>query len=69
MILRGNASERPAPAGLPTLATRGLALFSAAEAEAKVQAAAALDQERAGLAGKIITAQDKVVKVNNSVVL
>jgi hypothetical protein len=49
------------------LATLGLASFNAAAADAKVQTVAALNQDKAGLAGKTITAQGKVVKVNNGI--
>ena len=49
------------------LATLGLASFSAAAADAKVQTVAALNQSKAGLAGKTVSAQGKVVKVNNGI--
>ena len=49
------------------LATLGLASFNAAAADAKVQTVAALNQDKAGLAGKTISAQGKVVKVNNGI--
>ena len=49
------------------LATLGLASFTAAAADAKVQTVAALNQDKAGLAGKTIAAQGKVVKVNNGI--
>jgi hypothetical protein len=49
------------------LATLGLASFTAAAADAKVQTVAALNQDKAGLAGKTISAQGKVVKVNNGI--
>jgi hypothetical protein len=49
------------------LATLGLASFNAAAADAKVLTVAALNQDKAGLAGKTITAQGKVVKVNNGI--
>jgi hypothetical protein len=48
-------------------ATLGLASFSAAAADAKVETVAALNQNKAGLAGKTISAQGKVVKVNNGI--
>lgn len=49
------------------LATPGLASFNAAAADAKVQTIAELNQNMAGLAGKTISAQGKVVKVNNGI--
>jgi hypothetical protein len=49
------------------LVTLGLASFNAAAAEPKVQTVAALNQGKAGLAGKTISAQGKVVKVNNGI--
>jgi hypothetical protein len=49
------------------LATLGQASFNAAAADAKVQTVAALNQDKAGLAGKTITAQGKVVKANNGI--
>lgn len=49
------------------LATLGLASFNAAAADAKVQTVAALNQDKAGLAGKTVSAQGKVVKVNNGI--
>ncbi len=49
------------------LATLGLASFNATAADAKVQTVAALNQDKAGLAGKTISAQGKVVKVNNGI--
>jgi hypothetical protein len=49
------------------LATLGLAAFSASAAEPKVQTVAALNQGMAGLGGKTISAQGKVVKVNNGI--
>lgn len=48
-------------------ATLGLASFSTAAADAKVETVAALNQNKAGLAGKTISAQGKVVKVNNGI--
>lgn len=45
----------------------GLASFSAGAADAKVQTVAALNQNKATLAGKTISAQGKVVKVNNGI--
>lgn len=49
------------------LATLGLASFNAAAADAKAQTVAALNQNKAGLAGKTVSAQGKVVKVNNGI--
>ena len=49
------------------LATLGLASFNAAAADAKVQTVAAINQDKAGLGGKTIAAQGKVVKVNNGI--
>lgn len=49
------------------LVTLGLASFNATAADAKVQTVAALNQDKAGLAGKTISAQGKVVKVNNGI--
>lgn len=49
------------------LATLGLASFHAVAAEAKVQTIAALNQDKASLGGKTISAQGKVVKVNNGI--
>ena len=49
------------------LATLGLVSFNAAAADAKVQTVAAVNQDKAGLAGKTISAQGKVVKVNNGI--
>lgn len=49
------------------LATMGLASFNAAATDAKVQTVAALNQNKAGLAGKTVSAQGKVVKVNNGI--
>lgn len=45
----------------------GLVSFPAAAADANVQTVAALNQNKAGLAGKTISAQGKVVKVNNGI--
>ncbi|OHC60700.1 MAG: hypothetical protein A2040_00135 [Rhodocyclales bacterium GWA2_65_19] len=45
----------------------GLASFSASAADVKVQTVAALNQNKAALAGKTISAQGKVVKVNNGI--
>lgn len=47
--------------------TLGLAAFTASAADAKLQTVAALNQNRATLAGKTISAQGKVVKVNNGI--
>ena len=49
------------------LATLGVASFNAVAADAKVQTVAAINQEKAGLGGKTIAAQGKVVKVNNGI--
>lgn len=49
------------------VATVGLASFGASAADAAVQTVAALNQNKAGLGGKIISAQGKVVKVNNGI--
>ena len=49
------------------LATLGLASFNAAAQTAKVQTVAAINQEKAGLGGKTVSAQGKVVKVNNGI--
>ncbi|MCM2307013.1 MAG: hypothetical protein NDI91_06040 [Sulfuritalea sp.] len=49
------------------IGTIGLASFSAGAADAKVQTVAALNQNKATLAGKTISAQGKVVKVNNGI--
>ena len=47
----------------------GIGLFSlpAVAADAAVQTIAAINQNKAGLAGKTISAQGKVVKVNNGI--
>lgn len=49
------------------IGTLGLAAFNAAAADAKVQTVAALNQNKTALAGKTISAQGKVVKVNNGI--
>ncbi len=49
------------------LATLGLASFNAAAQTAKVQTVAVINQEKAGLGGKTVSAQGKVVKVNNGI--
>ncbi len=49
------------------LATLGLASFNASAADAKVQTVAAINQDKAGLGGKTVAAQGKVVKVNNGI--
>jgi hypothetical protein len=51
-------------AGLITL---GLASFSASAAEPTLKTVAALNQNKAALAGQTISAQGKVVKVNNGI--
>ena len=45
----------------------GMASFSASSADAKLKTVAALNQEKATLAGQTISAKGKVVKVNNSI--
>lgn len=45
----------------------GLVAFSATAADPKVQTVAALNQGKADLVGKTISAQGKVVKVNNGI--
>ena len=45
----------------------GMASFSASAADAKLKTVAALNQEKATLAGQTISAKGKVVKVNNSI--
>jgi len=47
--------------------TLGLASFNASAQDAKMQTVAALNQNKAGLAGKTVSAQGKVVKVNNGI--
>ncbi len=49
------------------IGTIGLASFNAGAADAKAQTVAALNQNKATLAGKTISAQGKVVKVNNGI--
>ncbi len=49
------------------IGTLGLASLSASAAEAKVQTVAAINQNNATLVGKTISAQGKVVKVNNGI--
>ncbi|MDO8931178.1 MAG: hypothetical protein Q7U97_02180 [Rhodocyclaceae bacterium] len=49
------------------VAALGLASFGASAADAKVQTVAALNQNKAALAGQTISAQGKVVKVNNGI--
>jgi hypothetical protein len=49
------------------VATLGLASFNAAAADAKAQTVAALYQNKAALAGKTISVQGKVMKVNNGI--
>lgn len=48
-------------------ATSGMAAFSVSAADAAVQTVANLNQNKAGLGGKTISAQGKVVKVNNGI--
>jgi hypothetical protein len=52
---------------LGTLGAFGLASVSASAAEPKVQTVAAINQNKAALAGKKVKAQGKVVKVNNGI--
>jgi hypothetical protein len=49
------------------LATLGVASFNAYAAEPKLQTVAALNQNKASLAGQTIKAQGNVVKVNNNI--
>jgi hypothetical protein len=49
------------------IATLGMASFSASAADATLQTVANLNQNKAGLGGKTISAQGKVVKVNNGI--
>lgn len=49
------------------VATLGMASFSVSAADAAVQTVANLNQNKAGLGGKTISAQGKVVKVNNGI--
>lgn len=49
------------------IGTLGLASFSASAAEANLKTVAALNQNKATLVGKTISAQGKVVKVNNGI--
>lgn len=49
------------------IATLGLASFNAIAAEPKLQTVAALNQNKASLAGQTVTAQGNVVKVNNNI--
>ncbi len=49
------------------IATLGMAPFSASAADATLQTVANLNQNKAGLGGKTISAQGKVVKVNNGI--
>ncbi len=48
-------------------ATLGTASFSVSAADAGMQTVANLNQNKAGLGGKTISAQGKVVKVNNGI--
>ena len=45
----------------------GMASFGASAADAKLKTVAALNQEKATLAGQTISAKGKVVKVNNGI--
>lgn len=49
------------------LGTAGLASFTAYSAETNLKTVAALNQNKAALAGQTISAKGKVVKVNNGV--
>jgi hypothetical protein len=49
------------------IGTLGLASLSASAADAKVQTVAAINKNNATLVGKTISAQGKVVKVNNGI--
>lgn len=49
------------------IAALGLTAFNASAADPKVQTVAALNQNKATLAGKTVSAQGKVVKVNNGI--
>lgn len=49
------------------VATLGTASFSVSAADAAMQTVANLNQNKAGLGGKTISAQGKVVKVNNGI--
>jgi len=49
------------------IAALGLATFSVSAAEPKVQTVAALNQNKAALVGKTVSAQGKVVKVNDGI--
>lgn len=49
------------------VAALGLASFGVSAADVKVQTVAALNQNKAALAGQTISAQGKVVKVNNGI--
>lgn len=49
------------------LGTLGMASFSASAAEASLKTVAALNQQKATLAGQTISAKGKVVKVNNGI--
>jgi hypothetical protein len=49
------------------IAALGLTAFNTSAADPKVQTVAALNQNKATLAGKTVSAQGKVVKVNNGI--
>jgi hypothetical protein len=49
------------------IAAAGLLSFNATAADAKVQTVAAIYKDKATLSGKTISAQGKVVKVNNGI--
>ncbi len=49
------------------VATLGLAAFSAGAADSNLKTVAALNQNKATLVGKTVSAQGKVVKVNNGI--
>lgn len=49
------------------IGTAGLVSFNATAADAKPQTIATVYKDKAGLAGKTVSAQGKVVKVNNNI--
>lgn len=49
------------------ISTLGLVSFSASAAEANLKTVAVLNQNKAALAGKTVSAKGKVVKVNNGI--
>lgn len=54
-------------ASVALLGALGLASFNASAADAQPQTVAALNKNKASLAGQTISAQGKVVKVNNGI--